>query len=423
MIYVCTCAAVNYLPKARVMCSSLKRYHPEFEVHLVLVDKIPEWLDPKSEPFDSVITLEQLGIPNLRSWIFRYSVLEMCTGVKPFALRSLLDKPDCEGVFYFDPDIAFFSRLDDLVQELKENSILLIPHQTKPERTHEAIWDNEICSLKYGIFNLGFIGVRNDEEARAFLNWWADRLDRFCWAELEQGLWTDQKWVNFAPVFFEGVKIIKSSRFNVAPWNLTTRNLQGSVEEGLTVDGEPLGFYHFTGFDSGAHEIMALKYAPGNKAVRSLIQWYKTIIKEDKRAASTPWGYADCMTFENGQPITPAHRIIYKRRRDLQEAYPDPFAVVEGGQCYYNWFRWRAALEHPEIVESQSEQVTLVLHRGKFGFNWYRIWKHLKKALTNPGYGIYLCKMVRSILKVEGWQGLKNRLFVGGVDKNPKKEH
>jgi hypothetical protein len=319
--------------------------------------------------------------------------------------------PDCDGVFFFDPDIVFFSRLDDLVQELRQNSILLIPHQTKPEHTHEAIMDNEICSLKHGIFNLGFIGIRNDEQGKAFLDWWADRLERFCWAELEQGLWTDQKWVNFAPVFFEGVKIIKSSRFNVAPWNVTTRKVQGSVEEGITVDGEPLGFYHFTGFDSGAHEIMAMKYASDNKAIRSLIRWYKTAIQEDKRAVSTPWGYASYTTFENGEPITPAHRIIYKRRRDLQEAYPDPFAVVKDGECYYDWFRRRAALEHPEIVGSQSKRISQVSGRSKSVFNWYRMWKHLKRSLVSPRYSIYLWKVTRSILRTEGWRGLKKRLF------------
>jgi hypothetical protein len=37
------------------------------------------------------------------------------------------------------------------------------------------------------------------------------------------GLFTDQKWLNFAPVFFDGVSIIRSSRHNVATWNLTTR--------------------------------------------------------------------------------------------------------------------------------------------------------------------------------------------------------
>ncbi len=33
--------------------------------------------------------------------------------------------------------------------------------------------------------------------------------------------------------------------------------MTGSAPDAVTIDGKPLGFYHFTGFDSGAHGIMA----------------------------------------------------------------------------------------------------------------------------------------------------------------------
>ncbi|QSR87496.1 hypothetical protein EM20IM_04015 [Candidatus Methylacidiphilum infernorum] len=125
----------------------------------------------------------------------------------------------------------------------------------------------------------------------------------------------------------------------------------GSIEEGLTVDGQPLGFYHFTGFDSDAHEIMAMKYAGSNiKAITSLIEWYRSVIQDD-RATNTPWGYDSYTTFDNGKPITQAHRLIYRIRRDLQENFPDPFRVVKDRPCYYQWFRSRAVLEHPDIVQ------------------------------------------------------------------------
>jgi len=349
-IKVFTSATISYLPKVRVMCKTLKKYHPEFEIYFVLVDKVPDWLDLKEEPYDNVIPIEEITEISLKSWIFKYSIVEMCTAVKPFALKKLLAMPDCEMVFYFDPDIAFFSRIDELVQELKGANIILTPHQTKPESIHDAIWDNEICSLKHGIFNLGFIGVRKTEEGIKFANWWADRVDRFCWAELDQGLWTDQKWIDFVPVFFEGVKIIKNSRFNVAPWNLTTRKLSGSIKDGFTVDGQPLGFFHFTGFDSGAHEVMAMKYAGNNNAVKELISWYKDQLKKNDIKFNKEWAYASYKFFENGEPITEIHRLIYKRRRDLQEAFPDPFKYVKDGHCYFNWFKWRAHIEHPELV-------------------------------------------------------------------------
>src|SRR5262249_55952407 len=143
------------------------------------------------------------------------------------------------------------------------------------EKEIEAVIDNEICSLRHGIFNLGFLGIKNDANGRLFTRWWTDRLFHFCYESLDQHLWTDQKWANFAPVFFEGVKILKKSRFNVAPWNITTRHVSGSFSEGFRVDGEPLGFYHFTGFDSGAHRVMATKYGGDNRAVMSLVGWYE----------------------------------------------------------------------------------------------------------------------------------------------------
>ncbi|WP_448588133.1 glycosyltransferase [Thermocrinis sp.] len=349
-VKVFTSANINYLPKVRVLSKTLKKYNPELEMNFVLVDKIPSWLDISKEPFDKIILIEDIKEIPLKSWIFKYSVVELCTAVKPFAFKKLLDDPKCEMVLYFDPDIALFSSIDGLIQELSNSNIILTPHQTKPEEEYEAIMDNEICSLKYGIFNLGFIGVRKTDESFRFLNWWSDRLNRFSWAELDQGVWTDQKWINFAPIFFEGVKIIKSSRFNVAPWNITTRKLEGSFEKGFTVDGEPLCFYHFTGFDSGAHKIMAMKYNSNNEAVKNLIQWYEKMLEENKVEHDTTFGYL-IDRFENGEPITEAHRIIYKRRRDLQEVYPDPFKVVENGQCYYNWFKWRAHIEHPDILK------------------------------------------------------------------------
>src|SRR6185437_3446700 len=154
-----------------------------------------------------------------------------------------------ETVLYFDPDMVMFSRVDDILSMLEHGNLALTQHQNKPEQTLEAILDNEVASLKHGVFNLGFIGVRNGDEGRRFAAWWGERTYHLCRADVSNGLFTDQKWLDFAPIFFEGVAIIKSSRHNVATWNLTTRRLTGSFDAGFTVDGEPLGFYHFTGFD------------------------------------------------------------------------------------------------------------------------------------------------------------------------------
>ena len=65
---VFTSAAVNYVPKARVLAESVKRHHPEATFHLVLCDPVPDWLAESPEPFDSrmlAIRLSQYWWTNL----------------------------------------------------------------------------------------------------------------------------------------------------------------------------------------------------------------------------------------------------------------------------------------------------------------------------------------------------------------------
>ncbi len=85
-----------------------------------------------------------------------------------------------------------------------------------------------------------------------------------CRAEVENGLFTDQKWMNFAPVFFDGVAIVKSSapqRRDLEPDDAPDDRRRSTPVSRSTASRS--GFYHFTGFDSGAHRIMAIKNASG----------------------------------------------------------------------------------------------------------------------------------------------------------------
>jgi hypothetical protein len=349
MIYAFTSAAVNYLPKVRALCRSIKQYHPTFHVVFALVDSKPDWLDVSLEPFDEIISINDLEIRNLKSWIFQHNLVELCTGIKPQILNKLLKRNDCEAVIYFDPDMVLFSGLDDLLQELAQANIALTPHLTSPESTLEAIVDNEICSLKHGVYNLGFLAVRKCSETDRFARWWAERLYYFCRDDIKEGLFTDQRWIDFVPVFFDGVKILKSARFNVASWNLTTRKLTGDFESGFFVDGLPLGFYHFTGFDRGDHAIMAEKGAPGNKSVEALINWYiaETNSANNALPQKSEWSFA---AFSNGVPILPEYRQIYRDRPDLQKTFPDPFEASQA-YSYYRWILNHGVFEYPHLLE------------------------------------------------------------------------
>jgi hypothetical protein len=422
-IKVFTSAAVNYWPKVRLLFQSIRRWHPEWETHWAVADRISSDLPRQEEGVDRLIVIDDLGIPGANGWLFKHNVAELSTAIKPFAFRYLMNNAKAGRVLYFDPDIVLFSRLDDLVDEFNNHSILLTPHQTKPENCIEAIIDNEICSLRHGVFNLGFLGIRADDNGFAFIDWWAERLYHFCYESLETHLWTDQKWINFAPIFFDGVRILKDSRFNVAPWNITTRHVAGTFADGFLVDGKPLGFYHFTGFDSGAHKIMAMKYGGDNRAVKALVQWYEEQTKyhTNNQPTKVPWGFS---TFDNGEPITQAHRLVYRMRRDLQTAYPNPFstnAALNDDNCdrarsYYEWFKWRGEAEYPDLVHrAQGTPVgpweREALARGIQTFDFRRIGKHLHLALMSGTYAWMLMRRVWHLCKTEGFAGIVSRLY------------
>lgn len=332
-ICVFTSAATNYLPKAMVLARSIKAYHPEIDLVFGLSDAKLEGVDYLGDVFDDVIAANELDIPNFEGWCFRHTIVELSTAIKPFILKALLSR-GYEQVYYFDPDIVVLSRLDDLFTAGTTGSILLTPHQTKPETDYQAIIDNEIASLKHGVYNLGFFGVSNTEVGRAFASWWAARLYTWCIDDIPNGLFTDQKWIDLVPALFTEVNIERSPRFNVSTWNVTQRHVTGSHQSGYLVDGLPLGFYHFTGFDKGDHRIMAEKNSRNNAAIMELVNWYEQEISpaNSDPLSTVPWAYS---TYQDGTVIPRWHRELYRNRIDLQAAFPMPFSSTENTSFRY----------------------------------------------------------------------------------------
>jgi GT2 family glycosyltransferase len=332
-VHVFTSAAWNYLPKVRLLFQSIRKFHPEWDLHWVIADRMREGFDLGKEPFDEICELEDLGIPNWISWVFGHSLVELSTAIKPYMLAKLLKREDCEKVIYLDPDIVVFSKLNDIIDSLDEHHVVLTPHQAMPEKLLEGVIDQEICSLKHGIYNLGFLGVANTGIGNQFAKWWSERLYNFCRDDIPNGLFTDQRWCDLVPALFSGVGILRESRFNVSTWNITNREISLTESGEYSIDGKPLGFYHFTGFDSGAHRIMAAKNGKSNLALSRLIDWYQNTINCENENADkqVPWAFG---CFSDGTPIAPEKRIVYRDRKDLQTAFPNPF----DSETYLAWW-------------------------------------------------------------------------------------
>jgi hypothetical protein len=325
-VHCFTSASFAYLDRVRVLGETLRRHHPDWTFSLCLSDQEPPGFtfDPAHEPIDHVVRVGELGIPDLRRWIFDHDVVELCTAVKGPMLCRMLER-GARKVIYLDPDIALFGDLREVEALLDRHDVVLTPHQVEPDSERQAILDNEIGSLKYGIYNLGFLAVANTAEGQRFARWWRDRLLEFCFDDVANGLFTDQRWCDHAPVFFSGVHVLRDPGYNVASWNQSRRPISIEEDGSVRAAGRPLRFFHFTKV-TWVGEMMLERYSGGRLAVFELMKWYRLRLVANA-AVGLPLGWWAYGRYTNGTPISRVHRRMYRDRPDLRKRYPDPFSA------------------------------------------------------------------------------------------------
>jgi len=368
---VYTSITLNYLPKAKILAKTLKQFHPNWEFHLLISDKIPSdktaiyEVELNQPHFDKVIWAEELPVENIKSWIFKHTVVEICTAVKGPYLKYLADQGH-QKIMYIDPDIAIFNSLSPLEGFLDEFGILLAPHLLDYTDNPQSIQDNEIMgTMRHGTFNLGFIAVNSAQrDGRRFIDWWTARLLNYCYADYERGLFTDQKWVDLAPSFFENLMIIHDPGYDVASWNLDCRQL-GFTEDGMLMVNQqyPLRFYHFTGYDSGAgmNVIASLTSEGANPIANELWDWYiRQLDLNGHKQFGKERSFYD--TFDDGTKIETEMRLLYRQSPDLQRIFPNPFDTNNGKGGYLTWWRKDRPKSKekptPHIVQPPVEQVS-----------------------------------------------------------------
>lgn len=320
----------SYLNRARVLFSTLRRFHPDWELVALITDAPPPGftLEVEDEPFDRVVYAGELGIPDFQSWLFKHDIVEVCTAVKgPFLLQACQSGAD--AVVYLDPDTALLGSLAPLEAWLEHDDILLTPHLLDPNEEPLAIEDNDVATLRTGIFNLGFVAIRTTGEGARFAKWWNDRLLTHCYDDIPKGLFVDQRWCDHVPALFDKVKVVRDPGYNVASWNLSRRKLSIGKDGQILVNGSPLRFWHFTKLGE-VGDAMTRRYAGDNFPVYELWSWYKREIAEATDAAIPArwWAYG---VYADGRPIERAHRLLYRSRPDLQSRFPDPYAVGPDG--------------------------------------------------------------------------------------------
>jgi SAM-dependent methyltransferase len=325
---VCTIIASNYVAFARVLDESLREHHPEARCFVLVIDDHRGRIDPAAEAFE-VVAPAQLEIEHFDRMAALYSVLELSTAVKPWLLRYLLGERGCEAVAYFDPDIQVFDRLDEIDEHIRRDGLVVTPHLTAP-MPRDGRRPSETDILIAGSYNLGFIGLAPGAATDRLLDWWAERLETDCIVAPEKGYFVDQRWMDFAPGLVPSFHVLRDPGYNVAYWNLSARRVRQAGDR-FTVDGQPLRFFHFSGFDpdrpdklSKHQDRIDLVHEP---AVGELCRRYADRLIEHGAREAKGWSY----TYDrlgDGTPIDTYIRRGYRRALERGEA---PEGVFDAG--------------------------------------------------------------------------------------------
>lgn len=238
----------NYLAKFLVLHESLLRNTSDvWTLHLLAADMETLWLvdgmkleNVEVMPlsgFEQAMNLAK--IKESRNW--KEYMWTMASNLIEYWLPWTGD----DGITYLDSDLMFFSDPSVMFEELGNRSIAIIPHRLIPSKKHLEI---------NGVFNVGWLTIRNTETGRRCIKRWAEQVRSWCFDRVEgSNACGDQKFLDEWPgLYGDECCIIQNIGANLAPWNLA--NYRINWEDGrMFANKTGAVFFHAHEFKDEKH--------------------------------------------------------------------------------------------------------------------------------------------------------------------------
>lgn len=265
----CTYFDSGYLNRGLALISSI-RSHGDISPIIVLAldERVVQYFADFPHDNVTVITLSDLETfePGLLEVKNERSKMEYFFTTTPIFTKYVLEqfcKPN--GITaYVDADLYFFESPSIVSNAMSNESVGIIPHRYPSQLATKL--------AKYGNYNVGWVGFRNNENGLKVLNWYCDRTLEWCFDKPENGKYADQGYLDRFDEF-DGVLALSSPGFNLAPWNTSSHKLK-TVGNYVFCDADPLVFFHFHGIKSTKNRFVTAQLvyrSPMNKVLRQSI--------------------------------------------------------------------------------------------------------------------------------------------------------
>lgn len=235
----CTLFDSNFLLYGLALYESLQKHCKDYQLYVFAFDnECYETLTKLNLANVTVIPLAEFEDPQLLAIKSSRTRGEYCWTCSSSTILYCLKRYNLSACTYLDADLYFYNDPSVLIDEMKDNDVLITEHRYTPK------YDQSATS---GIYCVQFMTFKNTENGLKVLNWWRDACLEWCYARFENGKFGDQKYLDDWTTRFTGIHVLKHLGGGVAPWNVQQYKLLSHYQMMEITTGKyfDLIFFHF----------------------------------------------------------------------------------------------------------------------------------------------------------------------------------
>lgn len=245
--FYCSTFSKEYAYKGLLLYNSIERHDRDFHFFMICIhDEVKRLFEKMNLAHATIISIEDIenGDKELLTVKDSRNIKEYIWTTKASACLYLFNHfSEIDHIVWLDGDTFFFGNPEPIFTEWADYSVMLTGEKWLEEHS--------ILGEKNGIYNTGFMGFKRDQNAMEILIWFRQKLIEWCFDKWENGLWSDQVYVNDWPERFQNVGIIQNMGVNLTPYIINYRLVNDSVFEldnDIYINNEKLIFFHLYGF-------------------------------------------------------------------------------------------------------------------------------------------------------------------------------
>ncbi|AGK53554.1 glycosyl transferase [Bacillus sp. 1NLA3E] len=201
-VNLCTIINKDCLEQGLALYNSLMKHTPNFQLWICCTDEMAYSLIKKMNLDHAIlINLKNLEGKELLSIKDTRNPDEYLRTLKPSFISYIFKNNfHVDSMVYTDVDMTFSPDFNNLIDELKQDTSLLIFKRSVSTEEEK----------KYGVYDAGLIGFNRDDTSLECLYKWKKDCINWCFNKVEEDRWLDQRYLEQWPQLFSGVKVMES---------------------------------------------------------------------------------------------------------------------------------------------------------------------------------------------------------------------